>query len=122
MLNTVEQQQVKEFLQEKFLINDMAGWDYLVDWLREIYRGNKDFFLSKLPENEYEYRLLYRMCKNDVTLRSLLDNANVLVHRKFLIDMNSNSYFLRTKCTRDAVDCIISIVQRVQTLIGASCQ
>jgi hypothetical protein len=84
-MNARDKELLWRFLVRKLNIQDRGSWAMIVDWLREIHRGQQEYFLQEFPGSGREFRLLRQLILGDAYLERMISDANALVQRSAMV-------------------------------------
>ncbi|NQT49581.1 hypothetical protein HQ571_02710 [Candidatus Kuenenbacteria bacterium] len=72
---------LREFLFEYLDIEDETNWANLIDWLRQVEKGEREFFLDMFSRDEEMYELLVKILLEDESVMHFVSHANALIQR-----------------------------------------
>jgi len=72
---------LREFLFEYLDIEDETNWANLIDWLRQVEKGEREFFLDMFSRDEEMYDLLVKILIEDESVMHFVSHSNALIQR-----------------------------------------
>ncbi len=115
MFNQEEKQILRKFFVHHLGVNKQDNWATVVDWLREVERENKEYFLEEFPECDAEYELIAKMITDEQFTQALSD-ADALIQRSFIVIRSGNENVQQEQNKR-VCDQIIKIIELLTKFI-----
>ncbi|MBT5338561.1 hypothetical protein HN858_04705 [Candidatus Falkowbacteria bacterium] len=107
---------LREFMIEYLQLDDEENWPNLLDWLRAVERGEKEFFLDCHSSDEEMHDLLVRVILEDKKVMGFISEANALINRTEMV-VNSCSSKIEGQHNDNLSVLIMSAMNHFQNLV-----
>lgn len=107
---------LKEFMVEYLQLDDEKNWPNLLDWLRAVERGEKDFFLDCHSGDMEMHDMLVRVILEDEKVMGFITEANALINRTTMV-VNSDSPKIEGQHNDNLSVLIMSAMNHFQNLV-----